>query len=102
MSAFNKLQQAGKESLKKLERLTFNVNEVEIKPTKNGNVGYRVKASNGEYLTFWDTTMANTVEDVVGSPDVMQVKLGVQLAKDQFGDFSLIPADKVSKGFWSK
>lgn len=65
---------------------TFAAVNVEVKATKNGNLGYRVMTSKGRQVTFWDSNMQDIVEFL--DADTMQLKAGVRVLDDG----SCIPA----------
>ena len=93
-----KLQALAKEALKGLgEQLTFNIKEVEVKPSKTGNVGYRVKTDQGKVVTFWASTMDEVIEEVNEARGEYAVKAAVTITEDG----SLIAPGKGSNGFWS-
>ena len=93
-----KLRELGQAELKKLGGdLTFNIKNVEIKPSKTGNVGYRATCDNGKVVTFWDTTMDEVVEEVNALKGEYAVKPLVTVTEDG----SLIAPGKGSNGFWS-
>jgi hypothetical protein len=76
--------------------LTFNIDDVETKISKSGNVGVRVKCSNGTIITFWSTNMDQVVE-AIDDDGTYQVIAGTKVLDDG----SLIPADAASTGkFW--
>ena len=63
------LQQLVEQALSKLGQLTFNISDVETvthtksgKPISTGNVGLKVKTSEGKVITFWSSNMDSVVE----------------------------------------
>lgn len=83
------------QALKSLGEITFKVADVETKASKTGNVGYRVKSSDGKVITFWSSIMDKVVEEI--DEETYRVIPGTQITDEG----SLIPRDNISGGFWS-
>lgn len=90
-----KLSNLAVEALKKVDMPTFKLEDVQVKPSGTGNVGFRVVTSTGVTVTFWKSTMEDVVEAI--DEKTFKIKPGVQIAA---GDGGLIPASAVSGGFW--
>jgi hypothetical protein len=78
------------------EGLSFNIENVETKVSKSGNVGVRAECTNGTIITFWSTNMDQVVE-AIDDNGTYQVIAGTKVLDDG----SLIPSEKASTGkFW--
>ena len=92
----NKLVALAQGALATLSDLqTFNIKNVEVKPTKTGNVGYRVTTDQGKVISFWQSNMDRVIEAI--DEDNFRVIPGTSFAEDG----GCIPRDAVSGGFWS-
>lgn len=94
MKALLALQTA---ALATLDQLTFNIANVETKPSKTGNVGFKATTDQGKVITFWSSNMDSVVEPVDGKEDEFRVIPGTQVTEEG----SLIPKDRTANGFWS-
>lgn len=81
--------------------LTFNINDVESKVSKHGNVGYRVTCTNGQVITFFANNKEGVYQldeliEAIDNDGTHRVLAGVRLSDDG----SLIPKNAKSGGFW--
>ncbi len=84
-------------ALEQLGSLTFSEKAVETKPSKNGNVGFKVTTDQGKVVTFWKSNMDTVIEVVDEAKGLYKVIPGTQITEDG----ALISADSKSNGFWS-
>ena len=75
---------------------TFNLKNVETKPSKTGNVGFKATLDSGKVVTFWSSNMDKVVEVENEAKGDYRIKPGTQITEDG----SLIPSDSASNGFW--
>lgn len=76
--------------------LTFSIENIEAKPSKTGNVGFRATCDTGESITFWDSTADAVIDEI--APGKFRLKPGVTIARDG----GLISAEASRNGgFWS-
>lgn len=93
-----KLRELGVQALKAItEELTFNLKDVEVRASKTGNVGYRVKTDQGKVITFWDSTMDEVIVETNATRGDYAVAPGVTVTEDG----GLIPKGTQANGFWS-
>jgi hypothetical protein len=95
--AATSLHLLAKQALGQLDTLTFNIESVEAKASKTGNVGFRVTTDQGRVVTFWSSSMDQVVEATDDSGN-FQVIPGTRIAADD----GLIPKDASQGSFWSK
>ena len=80
----------------KVDTLTFNISDVEVKMSKTGNTGFRATCSNGQTVTFWSSNMDQVVEQIDDNGNYRVIP-GTRLSDDN----GLIPKDASQGGFWS-
>lgn len=78
-----------------MDTLTFNIENVEHKASKTGNVGFRATCDNGNVITFWSGNMDQVVE-MIDNNGNYRVLPGTRVSNDG----GLIPKDARQGGFW--